>query len=544
MEPAGLAIGIIGLTSLFDSCLKLYEHVSNAKRYPEDCKRQVLFLDLEKSRFDLVRVEILQTASTDKASIQNGVNISAPTDWQSEYLGRLLSSVHGVLEEAQAIVEKYQKPEPKRRLKSFISAKLHTNQLFWIADDKNRLKELVESLRQLNSYIEQILPVASRQRLQLGFEATVALSTDVSRLRDIQKETSVAAYGDLKQGMAVRIAKLSMDSQLSTIQDFRIHNPHIQLRKYLDGSFNVYSSAVYEISSMGKLSKKNLLLERRQAFTTVDSIEAAERRLNALVEALQSMEVPSTKQIQVDSKTASSPKGFGVPRCLGWIAPESSDFDVIELVYEYPQPTAQQPISLHTLLQRLKANNRPSLGARFNLALRLAQYYASFISVGYLHKGLHSHNVFFFDNTLDPYIVGCAESRPEVASQFSSPLSDTIEDRELYLPWETVLAMGEADASKRTRWSAAADIYGLGVMLVEIARWSCAREAWDAASLYDFHRKILPQLVEELGYQMGEMYQKVVKACLKVDEFGSASEIEVWQSYADKVLKPLEFCRA
>lgn len=232
-------------------------------------------------------------------------------------------------------------------------------------------------------------------------------------------------------------------------------------------------------------NSRAVLLERRQAFTTVDSIEAAERRLNSLVGALQSMGGPGQKQDQAGNTDASNYVSFGVPRCLGWIAPESSDIDVIELVYEYPQNSSEQPVSLHALLRRLQSKDRPSLGARFTLALLLARYYASFISVGYLHKGLHSHNVFFFNDTLDPYIVGCAESRPEIASQHSSPLSGAIEDIELYLPWEIILAMGETDASKHTRWSAAADIYGLGVMLVEIGRWSCASEAWNTASLYD-----------------------------------------------------------
>ncbi|KAK1139459.1 hypothetical protein N8T08_000738 [Aspergillus melleus] len=247
-------------------------------------------------------------------------------------------------------------------------------------------------------------------------------------------------------------------------------------------------------------------LPAREAFTTVDSIEAAARRLDHLVGAVQSMQLPATKQTKVDNTVASNPVGFGVPRCLGWIAPEGSELDVIELVYEYPQDTTQRPVSLHMLLlRRLQSSDRPSLGARFKLAIRLAHYYASFISVGYFHKGLHSHNVFFFNDTLDPYIVGCTESRPEIISQNPSPLSDAIEDRELYVPWETVMAMEETDPSKRTRWSAAADIYCLGVMLVETGRWSCASEAWNATSLYDFRRTILPRLIDELGYQMGDI---------------------------------------
>ncbi|KAL4981604.1 hypothetical protein BDW68DRAFT_172112 [Aspergillus falconensis] len=155
---------------------------------------------------------------------------------------------------------------------------------------------------------------------------------------------------------------------------------------------------------------------------------------------------------------------------------------------------------------------------------------------------MHSHNILFFDGMERPYIVGCAEARAESSPEFSSPLSDTITDRELYLPWETILGTGESDPSKRPRWSAATDIYGLGVMLVEIGHWTSASEAWKTESLYDFHQKILPELVDGLGYQMGVIYKNVVEFCLKMDV--AATELGVWEQYSQKVLEQLELCRA
>lgn len=250
MDPASLAIGAVGLTGLFDACLKLYEHVCNAKRYPEDCKRQVLFLELERSRFKGIRDELLRAvggseepAAVDgdeilfRTSLQPSPTPSpaSPSVWRHEYLGRLLSTVRGVLTEAEAIVEKYQKTDSKRKLRTFISSRLHTHQLSWIADDKNRLKELVETLRQLNSYIENILPAASRRRLQLAFEATVVLSADAGRLQDIQSESSVTGYESLNHSATVRLAKLSMESKASNsqqqLQDSRMDHRCLRLRK-------------------------------------------------------------------------------------------------------------------------------------------------------------------------------------------------------------------------------------------------------------------------------------------------------------------------
>jgi hypothetical protein len=555
MDPASLALGVVGLTGLFDACLKLYEHISNARRLPEDCQRHALFLDWEKTRFASICDELLRgvkdpPATTTEKSVARGQfqfgedglaqSLTSAAVWKHEYLCRLLRTVESVLIEAQAIVEKYERSDSKRRLKDRISSKLHARKLSWIADDKNRLKELIDSLRQLNAYFEQILPAASRQRLQLAFEATVILAADLGRLQDLQTQASTVGYEDLQRGATVRAAKLRLEYDLSgrvhRVQDFRLYNNTITLRKPIEASHNVYSSAVYEADSNRSSSKKTVLLERRQVFTATGSTKRAETRLNNLVNALQAM-TPSFND-------TSSRLGFGVPRCLGWIAPDSSDpdLDFIELVYEYPGSSSPPPMSLHTLLQSLVTKSRPPLGVRFHFALCLARYYARFISVGYFHKGMHSHNILFFDGIECPYIVGCAEARAESSPEFSSPLSDAIIDRELYLPWETILGMGENDPAKRPRWNAATDIYGLGVILVELGHWTTASEAWKTESLYDFHRKILPELVDGLGYQVGVIYKNVVEFCLKMDS--AATELGVWEQYSQKVLEQLELCRA
>ncbi|KAL5000772.1 hypothetical protein BDV10DRAFT_182961 [Aspergillus recurvatus] len=555
MEPASLALGVIGLTGMFDACLKLYEHISNARRLPEDCQRHALFLDWEKTRFALICDELLRgikdlPATTTEKSVPGGASqlsqdglaqpLTSAAVWKHECLGRVLRMVESVLMEAQAIVEKYERSDSKRRLKDRISSKFHARKLSWIADDKNRLKELIDSLRQLNAYLEQILPAASRQRLQLAFEATVILAADLGRLQDLQTQPSTIGYEDLQRGATVRAAKLTLESDLpgvvQRVQDFRIHYHRICLRKPIEASHNVYSSAVYEAGPDGSSCKKTVLLERRQVFTTTGSIRKAETRLNNLVTALQAMTPPSND--------TSSGMGFGVPRCVGWIAPDSSDpdLDFIELVYEYPGSPSTPPVSLHTLLQTLVPKSRPPLGVRFHFALCLARYYARFVSVGYFHKGMHSHNILFFDGIERPYIVGCAEARAESSPEFSSPLSDSIADRELYLPWETILGNGESDHSKRPRWSAATDIYGLGVMLLELGHWTSASEAWKTESLYDFHHKIIPELVDGLGYQVGVIYKNVVEFCLKMDS--AATELGVWEQYTRKVLEQLELCRA
>ncbi|KAL5339502.1 hypothetical protein BJX70DRAFT_363858 [Aspergillus crustosus] len=183
---------------------------------------------------------------------------------------------------------------------------------------------------------------------------------------------------------------------------------------------------------------------------------------------------------------------------------------------------------MHTLLQSLSPKSRPSVGARFHIALCLARYYAKFVSVVHFHKGMHSHIILFFNDKSRPYLVGCAEARAEASPEYSSPLSDAITNRELFLPWNINLGMSESEPSRPTRWSAAADIYGLGVMLLEIGQWTGVGEVWQSASLYDFHQEILPGLVQELGYHMGDIYKSVAEFCLKMDTSRS-TEIGVWE---------------
>lgn len=296
-------------------------------------------------------------------------------------------------------------------------------------------------------------------------------------------------------------------------------------------------------------ASRDVLIERRSAFQTTLP-KAAANRLNRLVHVLKSMHTDS-RMDQWYKDADSKLMNFGVLHCVGWITPDNQDFDTIDLVFSYPSNSRRPPISMHSYLRlrledkiprSLLVCSRPSLGARFNLALSLARLYANFISVGYLHRGINSHNILFFSNDINqPYLVGVAEARPDQIPNQSSLLSTDYIDRELYWPWCTVTRESSTERSTAS-WRTATDIYGLGVVLVEIGHWRTASNLCGNASVQEFHEILLPRAVDRLGYLMGDLYRDVARWCFNAerDIFG----LQMYKQYSAMVLAQLERCSA
>ncbi len=118
----------------------------------------------------------------------------------------------------------------------------------------------------------------------------------------------------------------------------------------------------------------------------------------------------------------------------------------------------------------------PSLTARLALMRKLTQAVEKLHAVNWLHKGLCSENVVFFpghdvgDVLTEPYLSGFDYSRPGLeASMSSNPVTTAAED--LYR--HPAVQGGPQEGSSRSLgYRKRHDLYSLGVVLVEIARWN------------------------------------------------------------------------
>ncbi|KAL0929764.1 protein kinase [Colletotrichum truncatum] len=220
------------------------------------------------------------------------------------------------------------------------------------------------------------------------------------------------------------------------------------------------------------------------------------------------------------------------------------------------------PRTLASLI-RDKSFPVPLLGHRFQLAYALAVAFSQFHAAGWLHKGLHSGNIVFFQyetpdtqsvpvDITKPFVTGFQYTRPHTAtSQAYSPLDD--KDLQCYY---------HPDVAK-SGFSRRRDLYGLGVILCEIGRWTLVNESappirnssttssrsknrpkfWSSTEWRDFMTK---KVAVDLGWRMGDRYRDVAQALLRdsLPDDKTCEEMLWVQQFREKVVQPLSMCSA
>ncbi|KAH7126557.1 hypothetical protein B0J13DRAFT_454378 [Dactylonectria estremocensis] len=236
------------------------------------------------------------------------------------------------------------------------------------------------------------------------------------------------------------------------------------------------------------------------------------KRISRLVKALQ----------------AASTGHFRTPKCLGYLLPSTESHAKCGLVFQAPSEESM-PVTLYTLLREQQAQagrkvNIPTLGERFRLAFEIAQALMRWHLAGWVHQGIASFNVVFFKtspNTVDysrPYLVGFDYSRENDASS-TRRRCDQAESEAIRDLYQHPERQGAAPPKKHQRKH---DLYALGLVLIEIGRWT---------QLGDIFRNIIskkggPSLVPDaarkltervLSHNMGTAYRDATAASLLGD---------------------------
>jgi hypothetical protein len=276
-----------------------------------------------------------------------------------------------------------------------------------------------------------------------------------------------------------------------------------------------------------------VLIEWRGPFRMVSGTGPRER-LDSLVRMLHSM----ADECEINSRETTDVAriNLGVLPSIGWtVSDPLPAARSIGMVFKTPNNTSRMPVSLFERIEKdtlSKPPKAPALGVRFRLALTLAKLYGNVLAVGCLHRGVRSHNVIFFhdEHLSAPYLTGFVESRPEESEQLSSLINEEAGSYELYRPPGTASKNGIQD-----------DMYGLGVMLLEIGLWKTASRIQGRAGLQELHEQIIPHNVSKLSYRAGNIYRDAVLKCL--DNVHQQSD-EARIDYAGAVIAQLARCCA
>jgi hypothetical protein len=215
-----------------------------------------------------------------------------------------------------------------------------------------------------------------------------------------------------------------------------------------------------------------------------------------------------------------------------------------------------QPATLHTLLSassksgaRLIAQH--TLGARFELARQIATAVFYCHSIGWVHKAISAHNIIilsralttttsgekenkYFPSTLGTaFLAGFEYSRRDVDRTTGPPTDDDLADSWRYQiyqhPTRQVMQADVVDPEER--YQKVHDLYSLGVVLLEIARW----RPWEASAEVlkgksaEGRREELVKMTERVSVVVGERYARVVRRCLdggEDEEGGVGDEVK------------------
>ncbi|KAF3023567.1 hypothetical protein E8E14_010986 [Neopestalotiopsis sp. 37M] len=229
-------------------------------------------------------------------------------------------------------------------------------------------------------------------------------------------------------------------------------------------------------------------------------------------------ELTNRVEILAQLLNASKSTDFRSLRCLSW------DHDKLRYKYtlqlEIPpmyQSQQSQYKTLYSIIRKAKGPSRPTLNERLRIALLLAGAIQKWHSVGWVHQGISSHNIIFFDRDdkgdpdyRNPFLLGFELARPD-----SDPSIGRSVDDIAFNVYRHPKRQGTARRGHRKIH----DLYSLGVVLLEIGLWQTAIDMLDRntrskMSAEDVQTTLQYASSDRLPHYFGSSYASAVSTCL------------------------------
>lgn len=298
-------------------------------------------------------------------------------------------------------------------------------------------------------------------------------------------------------------------------------------------SLAVLSSTTGGLSVIDRSGRASLVEFRKYAPDLTDPVPLQERTRNR-VELLAHL---LRQQKDVTFRTLS---------CQGWIV--DSRFNRVAFLFEFPDGVEGLPYNLLQLYD-LKSV-RPTLGERLRLATHLASSISGLQLVEWVHESFRSENVVFFPRCLRPGEISSTEDRLIISQpwvmgfEFSRPELDFSSGRQDTNPARNVYRHPERQNQPQKPFQKVHDIYGLGVVLLEIGLWRSVlsleragfRNVTDPWAIQDY---LVNKAKKALPREVGENYAQLVVRCLTGDfdvREDSKNGLKLQQAFREQVV--------
>jgi len=278
------------------------------------------------------------------------------------------------------------------------------------------------------------------------------------------------------------------------------------------------------------------------------------------------------KRVQHLAQVLHVPKDsrFRSLHCIGLSIED--DASRVAFVFQLPALTAQHTMSLKDILSGAKGPKAPSVSARMDLSIQIAQSIRYFHTVGWMHKNLRSENVRFFAEDASRFLEGGESILADpVLTGFLFARLDApgeVTDKPSVEPARDIYRHPGALDGAAARYQPFMDLYSLGTVLMEIAEWRPLSTL--VKQVIDVKRVAiapLTQLAEvktwlsaaacgekdvvKVDFRMGKKYARAVRMCLGVDHLdgdmvttnlGAEAQKDQTAQVLDEVIKELRGC--
>ncbi|CZR60273.1 uncharacterized protein PAC_10169 [Phialocephala subalpina] len=546
METAGIVVGAASLASLFCTCFDIYDKIKALRGAANDLRDIRSRLDLEVRKLRFVQKKC-NSGTLDKDA--EDIMILAQKDI-NERLKEIQSTIHkyslGESESTQSSGTSLLRPKDVKFTKS--SRKV----LKWIASDKEFLEEQLIRLQNLFETIWYLATtVSERVREDYILRADAISTPDASLLTTVatmpaQQYPGIVKAARVKQllSQCTEDASVSLNSTYSEPK-FLLPLTSMQWhsRSLKEAMCEPWSLGICEKSGIG-VSEVPVIVEWRGPPMRRNSATLVEKRLDNLCELLRAMHTVDAESNFSYMDQYSRNVDFGMLKCVGWTR-SSESFDSVALVFQYPYEENWRPESLRSKILAMRAGKKkpPSLGDRFDLAFGICNAVANIISIGWMHRAIRSDNMLIFDrhSIRKVFLVGFTYARPGVFDEEDSAqeLSNLPNSRSfaLYRPspdpdgeYDFAMSSGDEDGGATglsnqasnirpsiSPRSAVYDLYGLGIVLLEIGLWDTVENMKDrrkSSSIQEFQARGIKEPLAQLSSRCGDIYRDVVERCL------------------------------
>ncbi|KAH0608304.1 uncharacterized protein H6S33_002356 [Morchella sextelata] len=200
--------------------------------------------------------------------------------------------------------------------------------------------------------------------------------------------------------------------------------------------------------------------------------------------------------------------------CIGWFhEPDKSRYG---LAFQIPTGYDETPMTLQSAISSLKAEARPTLGQRFDIAYTIGYALLEWHLVDWVHKGISSDNIYLLRRSSQTqWDFSLARLG---GFEYARPSRDGSNEAYTTVDFNTKVYRHPARQGDPSEgFNKNHDIYSFGVLLLQIGLWSLVREWFsDVRQTPDAIRATLMKNARtRLGHYMGQKYMDAVLFCLE-----------------------------